>query len=69
MAINNSNNGLPMSNNVSNSAYPNNSGPLIEGTTDSRCGFTALHFASYHGNPKMIDLLVENGANVYATNK
>jgi ankyrin repeat protein len=32
-------------------------------------GFTALHFASYHGNPKMIDLLVDCGANVYATNR
>ena len=33
------------------------------------CGFTALHFASYHGNPKMIDLLIEAGANPYATNR
>lgn len=33
------------------------------------CGFTALHFASYHGNPRTIDLLVESGANIYATNK
>jgi ankyrin repeat protein len=33
------------------------------------CGFTALHFAAYHGNPRTIDLLVDAGANVYATNK
>lgn len=32
-------------------------------------GFTALHFAAYHGNPRLIDLLVDAGANVYATNK
>ena len=33
------------------------------------CGFTALHFAAYHGNPRIIELLVDSGANVYATNK
>lgn len=33
------------------------------------CGFTALHFASYHGNNLMIDLLIDSGANIYATNK
>lgn len=33
------------------------------------CGFTALHFAAYHGNPRMIEALVDSGANVYATNK
>jgi ankyrin repeat protein len=33
------------------------------------CGFTALHFASYHGNPRIIDILMECGANAYATNK
>ena len=32
-------------------------------------GFTALHFAAYHGNARMIEMLVESGANVYATNK
>ncbi|CDW90669.1 dhhc zinc finger domain containing protein [Stylonychia lemnae] len=32
-------------------------------------GFTALHFASYHGNAKMIEMLVDAGANVYATNR
>lgn len=33
------------------------------------CGFSALHFASYNGNPKIIELLVESGANIYSTNK
>jgi len=28
-----------------------------------------LHFAAYHGNARMIDLLVEAGGNVYATNR
>ncbi len=32
-------------------------------------GFTALHFAAFHGNMKTIRLLMENGANVYAKNK
>lgn len=32
-------------------------------------GFTALHFASYHGNPNLINILIESGANTYATNK
>ena len=32
-------------------------------------GFTALHYASYHGNSKMIDLLVSAGADIYAVNE
>jgi ankyrin repeat protein len=32
-------------------------------------GFSALHFASFHGNPKLIKLLVALGANIYAKNK
>jgi hypothetical protein len=32
-------------------------------------GFTALHFASFYGNIRMIRLLVANGANIYAVNK
>ena len=32
-------------------------------------GFTALHFASFHGNLKIINILIANGANVFAVNK
>ena len=29
-------------------------------------GFTALHFASFHGNMSMIKMLVKNGADIFA---
>jgi len=32
-------------------------------------GFTPLHFASYHGNPDLIDLLIKNGADMGAVNE
>lgn len=32
-------------------------------------GFFALHFASFHGNVKLIKLLVKCGANIHAKNK
>ena len=32
-------------------------------------GFYPLHFASFHGNVKLIQLLVKCGANVFARNK
>ena len=32
-------------------------------------GFTALHFASFHGNIKLVEYLVKNGANVFAVNR
>jgi ankyrin repeat protein len=32
-------------------------------------GFTALHFASFYGNIKLIRLLVSHGANIHAVNK
>jgi palmitoyltransferase ZDHHC13/17 len=32
-------------------------------------GFTALHYASFLGNPRLLKLLVRHGANVHATNK
>lgn len=32
-------------------------------------GFTALHFAAFHGNMKLIRFLVDLGGNVYAKNK
>lgn len=35
---------------------------------DLDAGFTALHYASYHGNPAMIDLLLTAGADMYAIN-
>ncbi len=31
-------------------------------------GFTPLHFASFHGNPDMISILVSYGADVYERN-
>jgi ankyrin repeat protein len=30
--------------------------------------FTALHFASFHGNTKMIKLLEQHGADIFASN-
>jgi ankyrin repeat protein len=32
-------------------------------------GFTALHFASFHGNIKIIRTLVSYGADIFARNK
>lgn len=32
-------------------------------------GFTALHFASFYGNIKLIRFLVDHGANPFAINK
>ncbi len=32
-------------------------------------GFTALHFASFYGNIKLIRFLVSHGANIHAVNK
>ena len=32
-------------------------------------GFTALHFASFHGNMKMIKILTNYGANVHVRNR
>ena len=32
-------------------------------------GFTALHFASFHGNMPLIRMLMKQGANVFAINK
>jgi hypothetical protein len=32
-------------------------------------GFTALHFAAFHGNMRIIKLLMSYGSNVYAKNK
>ena len=32
-------------------------------------GFTALHFAAFHGNMDLIRLLVNNGANIYEVNR
>lgn len=31
-------------------------------------GFTALHYASFFGNPKMIKLLIQHGADIHSTN-
>ena len=30
--------------------------------------FTALHFASFYGNIKLIDFLISHGANIYSVN-
>jgi len=35
---------------------------------DSGDGFTALHFASFKGNPELCELLIEGGADIYAKN-
>lgn len=32
-------------------------------------GFTAMHFASFYGNIKLIKLLIKHGANIFAVNK
>ena len=32
-------------------------------------GFTALHFASFHGNLTMIRLLMTHGADIFSKNK
>jgi len=32
-------------------------------------GFYPLHFASFHGNVKLLKLLIQNGANINARNK
>ncbi len=32
-------------------------------------GFTALHFASFHGNMRLIKYLINHGASVFAKNK
>mmetsp|Transcript_31987 Transcript_31987/g.31286 ORF Transcript_31987/g.31286 Transcript_31987/m.31286 type:complete len:181 (-) Transcript_31987:186-728(-) len=32
------------------------------------CGFTPLHYAAYKGNPLIIQMLVDFGANIYAVN-
>lgn len=31
-------------------------------------GFTPLHYASFNGNKKCLDLLIANGANIFAKN-
>ena len=31
-------------------------------------GFTALHYASFHGNVNLIKLFIANGADVFAKN-
>jgi ankyrin repeat protein len=32
-------------------------------------GFTALHFASFHGNGSLIKFMVKHGADIYAKNR
>ena len=38
-------------------------------SSDMNGGFAPLHYASYHGNPKMIDMLIAAGADIYAENE
>lgn len=40
----------------------------IDRQTDNSDGFTALHYASFHGNVKALNLLVKSGANIFARN-
>jgi len=35
-------------------------------STSQNVGFSPLHFASFHGNIKLIKLLIKNGANMRA---
>ena len=41
----------------------------IDSPSRGKDGFTALHFASFHGNINMIRLLVKHGADVNVVNK
>ena len=41
----------------------------INSPLENHQGFTALHFAAFHGNPRMIKLLVKHGADIFAVNK
>ena len=41
----------------------------INTPSKSEEGFYPLHFASFHGNVKLIKLLVRNGANIWVKNK
>lgn len=41
----------------------------INTPSNSDEGFYPLHFASFHGNVKLIKLLVRNGANIWVKNK
>ena len=38
-------------------------------STGANEGFYALHYASFHGNSKLIKMLVKNGADPFAKNK
>lgn len=50
--------------------YDPNQGDIdFSNSLDRSGGFTPLHYASYHGNYKIIDMLVSIGANVYAENE
>lgn len=40
----------------------------IDTVTDNHQGFSALHYASFNGNPQMIRYLVNKGANIQARN-
>jgi ankyrin repeat protein len=37
--------------------------------TNNEEGFTALHYASFHGNANIIDLLMKHGADMHLKNK
>ena len=44
-------------------------GQWVNTPSKSEEGFYPLHFASFHGNVKLIKLLVRNGANIWVKNK
>lgn len=41
----------------------------INTTSRGEDGFTAMHFASFHGNMTLVKMLVKYGGNIYARNK
>ena len=42
---------------------------LSQKEADLNDGFSPLHYASYHGNAKLIDMLIEAGADIYVENE
>ena len=40
----------------------------LEDSQELSGGFSPLHYAAYHGNAKIINMLIEAGADIYAEN-
>jgi ankyrin repeat protein len=41
----------------------------INSSSKGEEGFTPMHFASFHGNIRLIRILIGHGGNIYAKNK